>query len=152
MTHAENFFLKQKMLRGEKVKIKVSGDSMNPLLKNGDIVELELKKEYNVGDVVVFLYHDEQLVIHRLLLKFNGLLLCKGDNAFGIEKIHSSQIFGCAKFIHRNEEVLIVPSATNEFIKMSLEINFAFQSFGYDKNLVMNSDIYHLYKEKYLSE
>ena len=66
-------------------KLTVSGVSMFPLLKEGDRITILPKDEYEVGEVLVFIYGQNEILAHRLLMKEGGQYYCKGDNSFRIE-------------------------------------------------------------------
>ena len=65
----------------------VSGDSMIPALSDGDVVTLKQEDQYHVGDILVYLYKEGKLLIHRLLRIDNGRYYCKGDNSRDIRSL-----------------------------------------------------------------
>ena len=52
-------------------EITVMGISMNPTLFEGDKVIIKKSNEYIIGDIIVFNYKNEGILIHRLL-KYDG--------------------------------------------------------------------------------
>ena len=83
------------------VKLTVHGNSMFPILKNGDLVTIEKGNQYNLGDVVAyFMVVDDKLkiIVHRIVLKRRDYLLTKGDNNNFIDniKVKNTMVLGVA--------------------------------------------------------
>jgi len=99
----------------------VSGVSMRPLLRTGDIVFINpFDKNPHLGDVIVFLNDLNEMVIHRVvavILCGNGLKLyvTKGDN----DLIIDSEDIAIAKSIYCNNTLKIY--ALNSVIKEDVE-------------------------------
>ena len=96
-------------------EITVTGISMEPSLHAGDVVTIRRFESYEVGDILVFLYKNNDLLIHRLLRIKDKKYFCKGDNAFRLEDVSYEQIFG--KVIKVNGED--VPSPSSQQIELS---------------------------------
>ena len=66
------------------LKFHVSGDSMLPLLKDGDYVSVQPSDRYKRGDMIV--YESNTIVVHRIIETKNSLqgqlYITKGDNNF----------------------------------------------------------------------
>lgn len=84
--------LVQSLLRqGIAVRIQVSGNSMQPLLKGGDVVEVEPlpKKKPQLGDILFLCDQQDNPFVHRLIWRRlqNGTLhlLIKGDACTGFD-------------------------------------------------------------------
>ena len=75
------------------INITVYGKSMSPTLVEKDVVCISKNEEYHIGDILVFDYKEEGLLVHRLLAIRDGYI-CKGDNAFRLEKINHQCILG----------------------------------------------------------
>ena len=73
--------------------ISVTGVSMEPSLRAGDVVTIRRTESYEIGDILVFLYKNNELLIHRLLRIKDQRYFCKGDNAFRLEDVLYEQIF-----------------------------------------------------------
>lgn len=62
----------------------IYGDSEKPFLENGDIVLIQKRKNYNVGDIITFKYNFSFDVTHRLIYIYNSenivKYICFGDN------------------------------------------------------------------------
>ena len=72
-------------LGGPATFVVVSGDSMEPVLHEGDLVVLRAQPDYDVGDVVTFAVPDGEpgegaLVIHRLIRAEGSAWVPQGDN------------------------------------------------------------------------
>ena len=75
------------------INITVYGKSMSPTLIEKDVVCISKNEEYHIGDILVFDYKEEGLLVHRLLAIRDGYV-CKGDNAFRLEKINHECVLG----------------------------------------------------------
>lgn len=142
-------FQKQKEMLLFRSKIKrpfeltVSGVSMLPVLHEGDTISVCRKDSYEIGDILVFFYKQEELLVHRLLKIEKGRYFCKGDNSFRLEDISEDQILGSV--LLEND-----PHRTEEFIEASYRINRLFRSCKYDAELTKKHEEYTQYCKKYL--
>lgn len=144
--------LRKLLSEGELVRIEVVGNSMFPLLEFGDNIDVQIKSEYKNGDVIVFLLESQQLIVHRLLFKFNGYFYCKGDNSFRLEMVKPEDVLGGVKRIIRKDVEIAIPTVSKDFIKQSLKLNLAYQECGYNKEVLMRSESYKLYAKTYLEK
>lgn len=121
--------------------IAVRGISMEPALLAGDRITVTAAKQYAIGDIVVFPYKNEGLVVHRLLKIENGRYFCKGDNALRLEDMTASAILG------RVTAVNGVPPTPWETWKTtcSLAVHRLFRRLGYDRAAVKTTDLYRAY-------
>lgn len=124
-------------------ELRVSGNSMFPILKDGTTITVYRKESYQVGDILVFLYKNETVIVHRLLKIQNERYFCKGDNSFRIEDISFDQIIGAIKLDNDNNK-------TDEFIVASLQIGKMFRNCGYITEKVQKKTEYIEYAKKYL--
>ena len=114
--------------------LSVSGISMEPLLKQGDRVFIETSSDYRPGDILVFLYHNNVFLIHRLLcIEGSGpsaIYLCKGDNAYRLEKVMAQQIVGRATAFLRSDKRYILPKSDVNYLiaRLSLLVYYTFQN------------------------
>lgn len=127
--------------------ITVTGVSMEPALREGDVVTIRRAESYEMGDILVFCYKNNELLIHRLLRIKDQRYFCKGDNAFRLEDILYQQIFG--KVVKINGEDL--PSVTTQQIELSYMVNRAFRKNGYQVDETKKSGIYRFY-QKYINK
>lgn len=79
---------------GEPFPVLVEGVSMNPTLWEGDTVLAVRQPDYEPGDILVFDYGKEGILIHRLLIVAHGLYHMRGDNAVRIERVSLKRIYG----------------------------------------------------------
>ncbi len=86
-------------------KIKTFGQSMYPLLMNGDVIKIE-KISYskiNVDDIISF-YNKRKIVSHRVIFKCDQFLITAGDNnRFADKRIKPKDIIGKVTSIKRAE-------------------------------------------------
>lgn len=86
---------------GDIVGIRVSGDSMEKTIYDGDIVIVKKDVEINIGDIGVFLLNREfgDGVVKRLAKK-NGVFVLESDNPYYTPiEIKASEITTCGKVI-----------------------------------------------------
>jgi len=57
------------------VNITVKGHSMYPTLREGDTITITLCEQYVIGDILVFRYKNDDLLVHRLLKKTSSFFL-----------------------------------------------------------------------------
>ena len=127
--------------------VSVDGISMEPLLKKGDSIFVKYQSSYSVGDIVLFDYADEGLLVHRILRVDDDLFFCKGDNSFRLELISYDSIIG--KVLSCNGEFL--KPLSMELICLSYEVGRLFKSNKFSKKLTIQSAAYCCYKEKLIS-
>lgn len=145
----KNLSYKQLLLFHSKLRtpfeITIEGTSMLPVLHPGERVSVCGKDDYQIGDIIVFFYKSNNLLVHRLLKIENGRFFCKGDNSFRLEDITKENIVG----------TIMIQSDTNnneEFIESSYLINRLFRQCGYDiektKMLAEYASYYQTYIDK----
>lgn len=71
--------------------ITVCGNSMNNLLKEGDVVLLKKGDKVRMGDILVYNY-DSNIIIHRVLFVGYRYIWEAGDNNYRIRKIKRDQV------------------------------------------------------------
>lgn len=137
---------------GKTVTITVTGHSMAPLLQAGDCIDIRREEAYTVGDIVVFVYLDGELLVHRIVGMEGETLLCKGDNAFRLEPILNRQIIGRVLTARRRERTL--PTTYSRFwtrllCSLSLKIGRHFSRQG-DVGKTRATTLYKLYARLFL--
>jgi hypothetical protein len=100
-----DLLLKARANSGRPFEATVRCESMNPVLFDGDIITIQKQNDYRVGDVLVYPYYGEGLLIHRLLRKSGNMMHCKGDNSFRIEEVDISQVVGKAVSVNDGNPV-----------------------------------------------
>lgn len=126
---------------GKAATLLVTGCSMEPTLYEGDSVTIQFSNEYAEGDIVVFIYKNNELLIHRLLCIRNERYYCKGDNALRLEDINYSQIVG--KVIMINGTPILKPPSY--LVPLSLLVNRSFHKNKYNVDITRQSGIYRFY-------
>ena len=127
-------------LKGQ-ANITVSGISMEPTLFEGDIVTIQKRDKYSIGDILVFNYKNESVLIHRLL-RYNNKYFCKGDNAFRLEDVNYNEIIGKAIFANGAP----IPDWPEWKINLSYLVNRVFVKNRYNKTETQKTSVYKLYK------
>ena len=138
---------------GKPFDLTVTGFSMNPMLYEGDIVTISPKSPddtYNIGDILVFVYNSDELLVHRLIEIKNGIYYCKGDNALRMEKISADQIIGKVTGIRRNGQDIPLLPCTDKLIIMAKAVNTMFFKRRYDPKKTRETYIYKIYKKIFI--
>lgn len=83
----------------EPVCVVVRGDSMLPLLEDGDRVEIVARARYLPGDIVAFRRADQRLCVHRLLgfrpTRGGWRMVTRGDAARALDPpLEPEQVLG----------------------------------------------------------
>ena len=125
--------------------IRVNGISMMPALLDGDKLILKAHREYKPGDVLVYSYGINKVLVHRLLFCIEDMYLCKGDNAFRTEQVNQEYIIGKVFLVIRRNRSFPPPAVTNEFLTMSYEVSREFQRNAEDISITISSDVYKKY-------
>ncbi len=121
-------------------EITVMGISMNPTLFEGDKVIIKKSSEYRIGDIIVFNYKNEGILIHRLL-KYDGRYFCKGDNALRLEDIEYNQIIGKAVLVNNTT----IQPWDDWKVRLSYSLNREFVKLRYNMDKIKKSNIYRIY-------
>ena len=124
-------------------ELTVSGTSMLPVLNHGDTISAIAKDKYEPGDILVFIYKQGEILVHRLLKFENERFYCKGDNSFRLEDIGIEQIIGAV--ILEND-----PHRSNAFIHDSYSVNRAFRRCKYNAAETVMTPEYISYRNTYL--
>ena len=128
------------------LRIIVRGYSMEPLLKNGDIVYSVKSDAYVLGDILIFA-KDSNVIIHRFIDvdNENNCIVCKGDNSFEIEEINLSDVIGKAVLFEHDEIKRRILRPSNYFIKTDIMVNKIYKRFNNSIRYTIKSDIYNEY-------
>lgn len=133
---------------GREIDISVVGVSMHPTLYENDIITIKAFHDYDVGDILVFTYKTDELLVHRLLKKRDNRYFCKGDNSFRLEDITTDHIVG--KVIRLNH--VDVQPCSQRLITLSYLVNRAFIKCRYDIEKTKGTQIYKLYQKTILKK
>ena len=125
------------------VWVRVSGVIISPVLQDGEKVKAVPSSQYEVGDILVYGYESERILIHRLLKIENDRYFCKGDNSFRIENVTMQQIIG---------KVMIMEDVNNDidFINHSLKIGLLFVRNQYNAERTKQNPEYREYWHTYI--
>lgn len=75
----------------------VGGNSMYPTLLDNDVIRIESKSQYFLGEILCFSYSsNKEILVHRLIRidTNNNKYLCKGDNSLRVEHVAKECILG----------------------------------------------------------
>ena len=127
------------------------GDSMNPVIREGNLLVIESVKEpLKVGDVPLYKRDSGQYVLHRIVKIKNGKYTMQGDNRMSGEKgITDRHIIGVLTGIVRNGRTYPVETA-EEYIKrvageMIYLLSCAVNDETPDREQVAGMDLYEIY-------
>ena len=116
---------------------------MFPILKSGDIITVRRKQPYSIGDILVFSYNNEQILVHRLLKIEGNIYFCKGDNSFRLEMVRENNIIGSVILLYDKNN-------NSDFVIDSYAIYRLFCKNEFDSQKTMLSAKYINYRNKYL--
>ena len=147
MDNAYKQLLKALKARKKPFQITVTGFSMNPVIYEGDIITTQPQNDYQIGDILVFDYPPEDVVlVHRLLKKGEGIFFCKGDNCYRLEEVTLEQIVGKVTYVNDKE----IDTCPPRLISLSYAVNRQFVSLGHSSKRTNETDVYKLFKKIYL--
>ena len=135
---------------GKPFELTVTGFSMNPILYEKDMVSVLPSEPYNIGEILAFVYNDEELLIHRLIEIKDGMYYCKGDNALRMEKITIEQVFGKVSAVRRNGQDIPLPPCTGKLIIMAKAVNNVFFKRRYNPEKTRETYMYKMYKKIFI--
>lgn len=121
------------------IALKVSGTSMYPLVRDGDILlgTDSASGKLHPGDIVLYEI-EKKLFAHRLIWKAHDIYWIKADTHFFFEKIHMSQVEGKVKGIVRNGRIIDLTAPFNRILNLLFAICLLPVSFVYNLCMVMN--------------
>lgn len=109
--------------RGGIVRFRARGASMQPFIKDGDIVEVRPlhKKSIRLGDVVLLKSDKAQILIHRIVrvtrTDRTKTFISKGDALFTTDGIIAEdQILGCVVALKRENRDIMLSGAYKRFL------------------------------------
>lgn len=134
------------LLRAKQLKpfeLTISGESMLPILHDGDIITVCRKENYVPGDILVFIYKHGEVLAHRLLKIESERYFCKGDNSLRLEDIGAAQIIGSIT-------IKDDPHRCSVFLNASYQINRIFRRCHYNAEQTKQTLEYQTYRKTYL--
>jgi len=124
-----HLILKQ-LAQGEKITLKVSGKSMNPLIRGGDPIYVKKCEpmKLSIGDIITFTKGD-LYVTHRVLWMLKkgntARLITKGDNEITADSpVSPGHILGKVAAVERADHILRLESPPWRFINRLLGVLF----------------------------
>lgn len=121
MLNFKTSILKEIIVELNSIKIRAYGTSMEPTIKNNDILNITPVDSIDVGDI--FLYkRNYDLLCHRLVNKTN-LLYMKGDNENFIDIINPNDIIG--KYTYKKIDNSI-----------TVDYNYRYKNYKFKVNIV----------------
>ena len=124
----------------------VVGASMYPTLKEGDKLTISRYDDYETGDILVYLYKHDELLVHRLVKKENNIYYCKGDNCYRLEDVEYNKIVGKVIKVNGCDNIF----TTDGITESSYAIHKLLAKLDYNIPLLRTTKEYKNYEEKYL--
>jgi hypothetical protein len=92
------------LLRGGlAVRLAVTGHSMTPFVRAGDVVTITPRLRPTLGDVVAFAPDAGRVIVHRLVARPDGRLLLRGDAAAAPDPpIGDDEVLGVVTLVERH--------------------------------------------------
>ena len=88
--------------QGQPATLRVQGRSMWPTLTAGDLITVDTKDSYSLGDIVAFDNDRDSLIVHRLVEVDKDRYRTRGDYLVDFDAwMDKSQICGCVIGVHR---------------------------------------------------
>ena len=144
-------YTKIRLQSGQTVAVTVGGESMAPVLHNGDQVRVVRQDEYAIGDILMYDYKEEGTLLHRLLEIRDGHFFCKGDNSYRLEEVAEADVYGVAIAVVRDG--VVVPLVCPKGLPLSsLAVHKHLKELGLNLDALHKSELYQAYKKRYLSE
>lgn len=73
--------MKAVLYKGADFRFKARGHSMEPFIKDGDIITVSSQAHIEEGDIVAFINQNKKLALHRIIGKKSKKIIIKGDNS-----------------------------------------------------------------------
>lgn len=105
--------LEEVLSSGGKVKIIASGNSMEPVITDGQDVVVLKKGEGSLkkNDIVLFKRDNGRLVLHRVIAIDSCKVTLRGDNQWTTETVDRTRIIGVLDSVERNGKVYSADSS-----------------------------------------
>ena len=122
--------MKQQLCQEKEIILKVLGDSMHPLMKEGESIRVESfdPNTVSVGDIITF-EKEDTYITHRLLwtkTRDNGIeLITRGDNEINIDPpVSPDHVLGKVAALQRGSQTLQLKTPFWRFMNRLLGIIF----------------------------
>jgi len=91
--------------QGLNFRFKICGNSMRPLIKDGDYLIVNPVNHLKLGDIVLFISADDRLVVHRISKIKDNFIITKGDAYCGYDcPIKREAVLGRVVMIERGRQ------------------------------------------------
>ena len=138
-----NYIFKESIKSGNIESIKIIGFSMEPSLNQNDIISVKDFDNYSLGDIILFDFENEGILVHRIIDIDKSNVFCKGDNAFRIECISKEQVLGKVIKVNNME----IGKCEIEYVYLSKKIGDIFKQSKCSKDITQQTGIYRFYKQ-----
>ena len=103
----------QELRAGRTIIAQTVGDSMEPLLRQGEtqVVLVPVSGPLKRGDLPLYQRPSGQYVLHRVVDVRDGVYYTRGDNRFGEERVEPDWILGVTSAVIRGGETVPVSDA-----------------------------------------
>lgn len=132
---------------GETVNVKITSNSMSPLIKNGDFVSITRKNfaSISVGDIIV-LESDGGLLTHRLVDRGSNTLITRGDRNSKPDPIADiEQIVGIVTSLKRADGSINLLNGSGYIISRSLfrlsQMEHLWETSRFFRNFIPNCSV-----------
>lgn len=100
----------QELKQGRPIMAQTVGDSMQPLLYQGQtqVVLVPLSGPLKRGDLPLYQRPSGQYVLHRVVCVKDGVYYTRGDNRYGSERVEPSWMLGVVMQVLRNGKTIHV--------------------------------------------
>lgn len=142
-----NKILKLNQMKNGFIYLKINGSSMNPIIMDNDIVFVIKCLNYEIGDILIFNYYNDDLLAHRLINKIHQSYICKGDNSYNVEIVTKDKIIGKVTKIKRKDLEYPVSKCSEKLILLSNEIYKLYFKLNYNIEKLQETDLFCLYKK-----
>lgn len=139
--------LRKILLQHGQVEVSIAGSSMYPIFCEHDTVTIKPSASYNLGDILVYPYKSQGLLIHRVIY-VDDVFYCKGDNAFKTETIHSDTVLGKAVLVNQNP----IREWQEWQIQFSITIAKLFMKLHQNYDATMHTPVYRMYTDVILKQ
>ena len=93
---------------GMSAEVEVTGSSMWPFIRSGDVITLE-PGEPRIGDVAAVVDPDRRLLVHRVVARDRGAWLTRGDASGGADPpVEAADLVGSISAVTRDGEPLAI--------------------------------------------
>lgn len=94
----------------------VTGNSMLPIFRHmRDRVLLAPPENFKKGDIILYRRDDGKYVLHRILKKKDGYVICSGDNQWVVERVEDTWVLAVVTGFYKHSKQY---SVTNKWYRL----------------------------------